>query len=430
MEKNEIRQRLKFNFKHSKQFWALVGKYLKANFREKENLFWIFGYPLLFMVIFLIAFNSGGSRSTYNIVIINYDILELDHPESDMGANASLILLDLFNQNTNLSNSFSIQKTFSNGTEINESAARQLVEEEKIDGLIVIPQNFSEVIIGSTWWYPLVKQGIIPPNTSEEFTSLILSLNNTNYVAGTPTLEVLTIADLVTGQVISNVFSGIVNDIILGYNNVSSLSIDQSIGPKGRDFTWFDMSAPGIVAVGVLVGISNLSTMFAFEKSKGLLQRLDTTPVPRSVLLLSGGIGQLVVSSIQILILLGTLPIFGVNTAPNANWILAFIIALSLAFTCIGLGLILASFVKSASTAGGLSWIIILPLQFLGGAFFPLESNITKINPTFYTVRAIRLVLIYGAPLSSVWKDILTILGFGFVFTSLGIFIFSKKRKV
>jgi ABC-type multidrug transport system permease subunit len=427
---SEIKQQSKFNSGHLKQFWTLVVKYLKVNFREKENLFWIFGYPLLFMVLFLIAFNSGGARSTYNIVIINNDVLGLDSPETDMGANTSLILLDLFDQNSNFSETFSLQKSYSNGTEITESGARQLVEEEKIDGLIIIPQNFSEIIIGSTWWYPLVKQGIIPPNTSDEFMTLMLSLNETDYISGSPQLEIYTIADAVTGQVISSVFNSIVNDIILGYNNISSLSIEQSIGPEGRELTWFDMAAPGLVAVGVLVGISNLSTMFAFEKSKGLLQRLDTTPVPRSILLLSGGVGQLAISSIQITILLGMLPIFGVNVSPDANWFLAFIIALSLAFTCIGLGLILASFVKSASTAGGLSWIIILPLQFLGGGFFPLESDITKFIPTFYTIRAIRLVMIYGAPLSLVWQDILITLGFGFVFTCIGMIIFTKKRKI
>ncbi len=170
--------------------------------------------------------------------------------------------------------------------------------------------------------------------------------------------------------------------------------------------------------------------MFALEKSKNILQRLDTTPVPRSILLLSGGFGQLIISSFQIIILLGCLPLFGVNTSPDANWFLAFLIALSLAFTCIGLGLILASFVKSESAAGGLAWVLIMPLQTLGGAFFPLDNAVTKLIPTFYTVRAIRLVLIYGSPLSSVWQDILIILGFGFVFLSLGIIIFTKKRKI
>ena len=427
---SEIKKQSKYNSGHLKQFSTLVVKYLKVNFREKENLFWIFGYPLLFMVLFLIAFNSGGARSTYTVVIINYDTLNIENPETDIGANASLILLDLFDQNANFSESFNLQKSYSNGTEITERGARQLVEEEKIDGLIIIPQNFSEIIIGSTWWYPLVKQGIIPPNTSEEFLSLMLSLNETDYISGSPTLEILTIADAVTGQVITSVFNGIVNNIILGYNNITSLTIEQNIGPKGRDLTWFDMAAPGLVAIGVLVGISNLATMFAFEKSKGILQRLDTTPVPRSILLLSGGIGQLAISAIQVTILLGSLPVFGVNTSPDANWVLAFIIALSLAFTCIGLGLILASFVKSASAAGGLAWIVILPLQFLGGGFFPIESNITKFNPTFYTIRAIRQVLIYGASLSSVWQDILITLGFGFVFTCIGMIIFTKKRKI
>ena len=42
---SEIKQQSKFNSGHLKQFWTLVVKYLKVNIREKENLFWIFGYP-------------------------------------------------------------------------------------------------------------------------------------------------------------------------------------------------------------------------------------------------------------------------------------------------------------------------------------------------------------------------------------------------
>ena len=62
-------------------------KFLKITFREKENWFWIFGYPLLFMVLFSVAFNSGSSRSSYNIAIVNYDTNGLDNLEINMGAN-------------------------------------------------------------------------------------------------------------------------------------------------------------------------------------------------------------------------------------------------------------------------------------------------------------------------------------------------------
>ncbi len=308
------------------QFWALVSKFLKVTFREKENWFWIFGYPLLFMLIYSVAFNDAAARSTYTIVIINNDTIGLDNPETDMGANVSQYIMQLFEENSSLSQSLHKQDILENGTVITEKLALELLSEEKIDGVIIIPENFSETIIGSTWWYPLLKQGIIPGEMGSEFTQFMLALNETDYSSGTPSLQIHTIADTVTGVVITNIFEGIVNNIVLSFNNITTLDIEQHIGPDNRDLTWFDMSAPGLVAMAVLVGISTVATLFAFERSTGILRRLDTTPVSRSTILLSGGAAQIIFSAIQITILFGCLPLFGVNTSPDANWILAFTI--------------------------------------------------------------------------------------------------------
>lgn len=412
------------------QFWALVSKFLKINFREKENWFWIFGYPLLFMTLFSIAFNSSGARSTYDVAIINYDTNGLDNSQIDIGANVSLSLLSIFEQNNSLTESFQYHEKFENGSLITEKDAIRLVNEEKIDGVIIIPENFSEVIIGSTWWYPYAKQGIILPNMSAESLNFMIALNQTNYPSGNPSVEIHTVADTVTGVVISNVFNGIITNLILSYNNLTTLDIQLDIGPEGRDLSWFDMSAPGIIAVSVLVGVSSIATMFTFERSQGLLRRLDTTPVSRSTILLSGGAAQLIFSAIQVSILFACLPLFQVNIAPGANWLLGFGIVMALSLTCIGLGLILAGIAKSTSSAGGLAWIFILPLQFLGGAFFPMSGFVPKLVPTTYAVNAIRSVLIYGMGLAAVWQDILVILGFGAVFTTVGLIIFNKKSQI
>ncbi|WP_457556768.1 ABC transporter permease [Candidatus Harpocratesius sp.] len=438
--KNLVNKNMKKSVKNKKknksilfffqQSSALISKYLKITLREKENWFWIFGYPLLFMILFSVAFNNTNSRSTYTIAIINHDIEGLDDPLHDLGGNASLYLIELFEENTSLSETFHYQKTYQNGTELTESGALELVNSEKIDGVIIIPKNFSESIIGSTWWYPLIKNGMIPPNIDDHFAQFAIAVNNTNYTAGEPQLQVHTVADTVTGVVITNIFESIVNNIVLLYNNITTLKIEQTIGPDDRNLTWFDMSAPGIIAVAVLVGISSVGTMFAFERSTGMLKRLDTTPVSRSTILLSGGSAQLIFSAIQISILLACLPLFGVNTSPGANWFLAFLIIMDLSLTCIGLGLILASFAKSTNAAGGLAWIIILPLQFLGGAFFPMDGIIQKFVPTYYAIRAIRLVLIYGARWSHIWEDLLIVFAFGVISTILGIIIFSKKKQI
>ena len=54
----------------------------------------------------------------------------------------------------------------------------------------------------------------------------------------------------------------------------------------------------------------------------------------------------------------------------------------------------LASFVKNSSSAGGLAWFIILPLQFLGGTL--LEEPIVDFLPTSLAVEAMKSIMIFG----------------------------------
>ncbi len=429
--KKSWKQNLKLSFA---RFSALVKKYLKITLRNKQNYFWILGYPLLFMVIFSIAMQGGG-RSTYQIAIINEDVQGIESPEIALGANVSRQIENLFKNGTELSETFDRVSHYSNGTQLTRQDAYSLVEKEAIDAVIIIPQNFSEVVIGSTWWYKGLKSGALDLSEIGEISPSLQGLavnamSGTDFPEGKPSIEIKSVADTVTQTVIQGVFQGIVNDMILGYNNVSMLETNASVSRVDRKVSYYDVFAPGIVGVGVLVAISNVATMFALDQSKGIMKRLDTTPVPRRTQLLSGGTAQFLFSSVQVIILLACLPLFGVNTHPDASWFLAFIVGVSLSFTCIGLGLIISSFSKDPDSASGASWIIILPLQFLGGGFFPMDQSITKWFPSHYSIHGLKMVLTYGFGWADVIGNILINLAFGVVFIIIGLYIFSKKSEI
>ncbi len=110
---------------------------------------------------------------------------------------------------------------------------------------------------------------------------------------------------------------------------------------------------------------------------------------------------------------------------------LLILIPMIFAFTCLGLGLCLASLTKSTASAGGLAWFIILPLQFLGGLFFYFENPISHSMPTYYAARAMRQVMINGA---TTWNviglDITIILSIGVISTLIGIILFRHDTAI
>lgn len=422
------------------RFFGLVTKNLKNSVRDKGNYFWVIGYPVLFIIIYGLAFNAGGitERSTYSVVFFNEDTIGANNA---LEQNVSLTFLNLFNSSdpeNELTKTFIQKTTFENGSIITKEEALAMVNKGEIDAVIIIPKNFSEVVIGSTWWYKIMKSDdfqSMPPEAQAGFQQelpqeWIDSINSTAFPSnGSPSLEIHCIPDLVTKAVISNVFDGIMNDIVLGYNAVSP--VDTKITEAGsiQAISIFDWAAPGILIGGVTVAIMMVANNFGIEKDKGLIRRLDTTPVPRSTQLLAGGFAQLIFSSIQIVILLIMLKIFGVQTAPNINWGLAFLNALIMALPCIGIGLIIAAIVKNGSEAGGVAWIAILPLQFLGGVFFDMGEGIGKYIPTFYGSRAMRNIMVYGAGFMDVWPDLLTNILFGIGFIVIGLIVFHKKSQ-
>ena len=190
----------------------------------------------------------------------------------------------------------------------------------------------------------------------------------------------------------------------------------------------YNIFAPGVIILAPIVLISQLAGHFAEEKESGTLQRLITTPVSRSSILLSGLFSQLIVAAIQIVVMLLLTLLFGVSINPNANIFLLFFIPFLVAFTSLGFGLILASVVRTASSAGGLAWFIILPLQFLGGL---LTAPLVGYIPTTLAADAMRAVMIDGSlAFDVVGLNMILIVVWGIGLILLGIILFQRKTAI
>ncbi len=371
-------------------FLSLVVKNIKTMFRDKIQLAWIVGYPLLLIFVFSLAFGFTDSRSKYDVIIFNRDsnLPEIDDFYSCCGALTFICILE-----NNLTDYIKL-----NQSSYTESEAEKELKYERIDAIIYIPNNFTETIV------------------SENETVI---------------LNIRTIPDLVVEGVIGSITKQIVDLLIIYHNNGTPSEINIDRFTNTVQITVFDVMAPGFIIAGVTVCISQLASHFAEEKETGTLKRLSTTPVARRNILLSGMFSQLVVITIQVTLLMILLMLFGAYFVPGVNIMLLILIPLLFSFTCLGLGLLLASFTKTQSSAGGLAWFIILPLQFLGGLFFEMDNPVSGYIPTTYAVHAMRLIMVSGVTSwEAIGTDILVLLGFGLVTAILGIILFQRKTAI
>jgi ABC-2 type transport system permease protein len=173
-----------------------------------------------------------------------------------------------------------------------------------------------------------------------------------------------------------------------------------SIAP-GVDFIQF--MYPGIVAMSVLTTSLFAGVSVVWDREFGFLREILVAPIGRTGIVVGKALGAGVTALLQVLILLVLAPILGVSLTPQAILALVpVVVILSLGLS--GLGILLASFMTSQQGFQLLIQLLIFPLIFLAGVFFPVDNVpvwlevISKVNPLTYGVDAIRQIILGSTP--------------------------------
>jgi len=150
------------------------------------------------------------------------------------------------------------------------------------------------------------------------------------------------------------------------------ISANAPVAETGRPWT-IDTAIPALTAMIIATsGLLLVTITIATYREKGVLRRLRTTPVSPLVVLGAQVIVTFAVTCLGMLLLVivGKL-VFHIEFEGNAFSVLAGFFLSSLSF--FGLGFILAGTMPTARTANIVGLVLLYPMMFLSGAFFPLE---------------------------------------------------------
>jgi ABC-2 type transport system permease protein len=221
----------------------------------------------------------------------------------------------------------------------------------------------------------------------------------------------------------------------------------------GVDFIKF--MYPGIMAMTVLMTSIFSGLSVVWDREFGFLKEVLVAPLSRSGVILGKAVGGTAVALTQGIIMLVLAPFLGVGL----SWLLVLkliplLVLVSLSLS--GLGLLVASRMRSQQGFQVVMQLLIFPLMFLSGVFFPVNSVptwlgvIAKANPVTYGVDAIRQVFlgngaglvpagatVGGSPVlgvslfghtMSVAEDMLVVALFGLVVGALAVWSFSQQE--
>ena len=161
------------------------------------------------------------------------------------------------------------------------------------------------------------------------------------------------------------------------------------------DYTSF--LAPGMIAMTALFSSTFSSAGFYRDRESGLLRAMLASPHSAQTILFGKSLGAILIGSLQALVVLVlAVAIPGIDLAWQFGWLggvaVVVVTVIGFNFMLSGLALLLAVRIKTMQGFHLVMNIVLMPLFFLSGAFFPLDDVptwlqvIAYINPITYAV--------------------------------------------
>jgi len=222
----------------------------------------------------------------------------------------------------------------------------------------------------------------------------------------------------------------------------SGLSARMGVLGPGIDFTQFIF--PGIIGMTVLMSSFMAGVSVVWDREFGFLKEVLVAPISRASVAIGKTLGAATVALLQGTLILLFAPLIGVSLSVLtvlALLPLMFLLAVSLG----SLGILVATRIRSMEAFQAVMQMLMFPMVFLSGAFFPLQglptwmNILVKVNPATYGIAPIRQVIlgtVPGSPYSisllghtlSLWNNVTILAVFGAAMILLAIWSFGNQE--
>jgi ABC-2 type transport system permease protein len=170
--------------------------------------------------------------------------------------------------------------------------------------------------------------------------------------------------------------------------------------PTG-DYTYLQFMTPGVLAQSVLFVAIFYGINVVWERDLGILNKLLSTPSPRSSIVIGKALSAGVRGVIQAIAVLILALIIQIKLSLNPLHLLGvFVIVILFGMCFASLSMFLASFFRTRERVMGIGQALTMPLFFASNAIYPTSilpgwlKAIVIVNPLSYVVNALRSLLV------------------------------------
>ena len=213
------------------------------------------------------------------------------------------------------------------------------------------------------------------------------------------------------------------------------------IGQMMPGVDYIQFMYPGILGMTVLMTSVMSGVSIVWDREFGFLKEVLVSPLNRSGVIAGKAIGAATIAIIQGAIMLVLAPIL--NVPIDLGTVLALLPLLLILSLCLsGLGLLIGARMRSQQGFQILMQLVIFPMMFLSGIFFPISGVATwlevlsKLNPVTYGIDAIRQVFlgtemagvtVFGHTMS-ILESALVVAAVGVVLLAAAIWAFNRQE--
>ncbi|HEY8473299.1 MAG TPA: ABC transporter permease [Natronosporangium sp.] len=187
---------------------------------------------------------------------------------------------------------------------------------------------------------------------------------------------------------------------------------------------------PGILgwAIAAAASFAAAVTLVSWRQN-GLLRRLSLSPVGVPAVVGARVLVSLGIALVQTVVFVGVAAgLFGLRLADS--WWLAIPLVLAGTLAFLSIGLLAGAMVKTVETANIVTNVLVIPMAFLSGSFFPLSlapewlRTCSLVLPLRHLNDAMQDVLARGVGVASVLPQLLALLGFAVVCSAIAVWRF------
>lgn len=344
--------------------WFTVLVFFRINtkrfFRDRMALFFSIIFPLIFLFVFG-GLNGNNNSVSFNVAVINQSQTQFAKDFAKQAAEGGVL------------------KVNNEVTTIDE--AKEKMTRSELDATIVLPGSFGEVKEGQK--FPSGEAQVLYTQNNEQSGAALTSILQSQFKAINAQLVATQTPFTVKGEQL----------------NEKSLS--------AFDYTFAGLLGFAIIGMGIFGPIN----VFPELKKMGILRRLSTTPLRVWQYFVSTMLGQAFIGLIALAIMfVVAITVFHLQVVGNWFELAAFLV-LGIVMI-LGIGLALGGWAKNERQVAPLANIIIFPMMFLSGTFFPRFlmpewlQNVSAWLPLTPVIDGIRLITTEGLHLVQILPQI------------------------